>query len=190
MLSVRVIDPAHKQDIRLPNEPFRLWGRMVLTYENGTWRYTVEEFAPQQVSEMCFPDEDYDYDALAGDHVFVGAYDGERCVGLAVLADDWFKYMYLDDLKVCRAYRGQGVGKALLDEALSVARGRGYNGLYTIGQDNNLSACLFYLKTGFVIGGFDDHIYRGTSQEDKANIIFYLDREMRRMDDIHPEQTE
>lgn len=84
MFSVRVIDPAHKQDIRLPNEPFRLWGRMVLTYENGTWRYAVEEFAPQQVSEMCFPDEDYDYDALAGDHVFVGAYDGERCVGLAV----------------------------------------------------------------------------------------------------------
>ena len=176
MIDIRIIDPAHKQDIRIPNEPFSLWGRMRPAYENGAWRYTVEKFAPQDIREMCFPDEDYDYDTLAGGHVFVGAYDGDTCVGLAVLADDWFRYMYLDDLKVCKAYRGRGVGKALVDRALEAARDRGYNGLYTVGQDNNLSACLFYLKQGFVIGGFDDHIYRGTPQEGKANIIFYLDR--------------
>ena len=176
MIKVRVIDPAHKQDIRIPNEPFRLWGRMVPSYENGIWRYTVEEFAARDIGEMCFPDEDYDYDSLAKDHVFVGAYDGDKCVGLAVLEDDWFKYMYLDDLKVSKLYREQGVGKALVDKALELAHDRNYNGLYTIGQDNNLSACLFYLKMGFVIGGFDDHIYRGTSQEGKSNIIFYLDR--------------
>ncbi len=171
-----MIDPAHKQDICIPNEPFQLWGRMVPSYENEAWHYTVEEFAPHNISEMCFPDEDYDYDSLSNDHVFVGAYDGNKCIGLAVLADDRFKYMYLDDLKVCRLYRKQGVGKALLDKALEIAHNRNYNGLYTIGQDNNLSACLFYLKMGFVIGGFDDHIYFGTAQEDKADIIFYLDR--------------
>ena len=176
MIEVKTISPAHKQDIRIPNEPFPLWGRMVPSYENETWRYTVEEFAPQDISEMCFPDGDYDYDSLAGDHVFVGAYDGDKCIGLAVLADDWFKYMYLDDLKVCKPYRRQGVAKALLDKALEIAHDRNYNGLYTIGQDNNLSACLFYLKMGFIIGGFDNHIYYGTSQENKANIIFYLDR--------------
>ncbi len=176
MIEIRIIDPAHKMDIRIPNEPFPLWGRMIPSYENETWHYTVEEFAPQDISEMCFPDEDYDYDSLAGNHVFVGAYDGDQCVGLAVLADDWFKYMYLDDLKVCKRYRKQGVGKALLDQALEIAHERNYNGLYTIGQDNNLSACLFYLKMGFVIGGFDNHIYSGTAQENKANIMFYLDR--------------
>lgn len=53
---------------------------------------------------------------------------------------------------------------------------QGLNGLYTVGQDNNLSACLLYLKEGFVIGGFDDHVYLGTSQQGKANIIYYLDR--------------
>ena len=176
MFEIRQIDPAHKQDIRIPNDPFPLWGRMIPAYENRKWRYTVEKFASQDIGEMCFPDEDYDYDELARDHVFLGAYEADACIGLAVLADDWFKYMYLDDLKVCRPHRNRGVGKALLDKALEVAHARGYNGLYTIGQDNNLSACLFYLKAGFVIGGFDDHIYRGTPQEDKANIIFYLDR--------------
>ena len=175
MIEIRMIDPAHKQDIRIPNEPFQLWGRMVPSYENEVWHYTVEEFAPQDICEMCFPDEGYDYDNLTNDHVFVGAYDGDKCIGLAVLADDWFKYMYLDDLKVCNQYRKQGIGKALLDKALEIAHDRKYNGLYTIGQDNNLSACLFYLKMGFVIGGFDNHIYFGTTQENKANIIFYLD---------------
>jgi len=125
---------------------------------------------------MCFPDENYDYDELAKNHVFIGAYDGERCVGLAILADHMFKYIYLDDLKVFQEYRKQGIGKALMEKAMEVAHQRNYNGIYTIGQDNNVSACKFYLKLGFEIGGFDNRIYRGTSQEHKANIFFYLDK--------------
>ena len=77
MIEIKIIDSAHKQDIRIPNEPFRLWGRMIPSYENETWHYTVEEYALQDTSEMCFPDEDYDYDGLSKDHVFVGAYDGD-----------------------------------------------------------------------------------------------------------------
>ena len=38
-----------------------------------------------------------------------------------------------------------------------------------------VGACLFYLKNGFVIGGLDTHVYVGTSQEEKSDILFYLD---------------
>lgn len=176
MIEIRPIDHAHRGDLRLPNEPFALWGRMRPSFENGTWRHSTELFAPEDVGEMCFPDENYDFDALSAGHAFLGAYDGERCVGLALLADACFKHMYLEDLKVNRFYRRQGVGSALVRASLKLARARGYNGLYTVGQDNNLSACLFYLKEDFVIGGFDDHVYLGTAQEGKADIIFYLDR--------------
>ena len=58
---------------------------------------------------------------------------------------------------------------------MAEARKRGYIGLFTQAQDNNLNACLFYLKTGFTIGGFDNRVYRGTKQEGKADIIFYRD---------------
>ena len=176
MIETRQIDAAHKRDINLTNEPFALTGRMVPAYRDKAWSYTVEPFAPEDVGEMCFPDEDYDYDALSRDHVFIGAYDGETCVGLAVLAEAWFKYMYLEDLKVRQDYRGQGVGKALLERALEAAHGRNYSGLYTVGQDNNVAACCFYLKMGFEIGGFDNRAYRGTAQEGKADITSYLDR--------------
>lgn len=40
---------------------------------------------------------------------------------------------------------------------------------------NNLAACLFYIKCGFAIGGLDTNVYKGTKQEGKADIYFYLD---------------
>ncbi|MCM1220031.1 MAG: GNAT family N-acetyltransferase [Lachnospiraceae bacterium] len=176
-MECRVIDKEHSKDINLKNDPFSLYGKVIPTYSNGQWNYSIWLFSENEVVEMCFPDENYDYDELAENHVFIGAYDSERCVGLAVLADDMFQYMYLDDLKVSRAYRKQGVGKALVEKAMEIAHQRNYRGIYAIGQDNNVSACKFYLKAGFEIGGFDNHVYRGTSQEHKANIIFYLDRQ-------------
>lgn len=175
MIEARIIDEAHKQDINLPNQPFPLWGRMAVSRQDGEWGYAVEKFDAKDLREMCFPDENYDFAEMSRDHTFIGAYDGEKCVGLAILQEYFFNYMYLLDLKVDGAYRGQGVGGILLEKAREAARSKGYGGIYTQGQDNNASACLFYLKQGFRIGGLDTEVYKGTSQEGKADILFYLD---------------
>lgn len=42
-----------------------------------------------------------------------------------------------------------------------------------VGQANNLTACRFYLKNGFTIGGFNNRVYDGTSPEGNADIYFY-----------------
>ena len=175
MITIKIIDAARKQDIRIPNHPFRLYGRMIPSYEKEKWKYEVEYLPEEDITEMCFPNEEYDYDAMISDSVFVGAYDGDNCIGLAVLQDGFFQYMYLYDLKVDPEYRGQHVGTMLIDKAKEIAQERGYRGLYTQGQDNNLGACLFYIRSGFVIGGLDTQIYKGTSQENKKDIIFYFD---------------
>lgn len=96
---------------------------------------------------MCFPDENYDYDELSGNSIFVGAYDGEKCVGVAIYQHSWNKYLYLYDLKVNVAYRGQKIGSRLI------------------------------VKNGFEIGGIDTKVYNGTKQEDKFDIIFYAENE-------------
>ena len=83
--------------------------------------------------------------------------------------------MYLYELKVFKDYRHKGVATALLQKAKEICKERQYSGIYTQAQDNNLSACLFYIKTGFHIGGLDTNVYKGTKQEGKADIIFYLD---------------
>ncbi len=172
MVEIRRIDAARRDDLNLPNQPFPLIGRLRPSYANGRWDYDVERF---DAGEMRFPDEGYDYDALSKDGAILGAYDGGRCVGLAILQRGFFKYMYLSDLKVNADRRRAGIGAKLVNKAKDVATDAGFRGIYTIGQDDNLAACLFYLKCGFRIGGLDTEVYRGTAQADKADIFFYLD---------------
>lgn len=168
---IRKIDEAHNQDARIPNQPFKIWGRMIPSLDHGKWSYEIEKNA--ETTEDCFPDEPYD--VTKDDALFLGAYDGDSCVGLAVLRKDMFRYLYLDDLKVNHDYRGHGIGGKLIEACMDEAKRLGMQGVYTIGQDTNLSACLFYLKHGFEIGGFNNRDYRGTAQEKSANIYFYRD---------------
>lgn len=171
MLTIRKLDAAHGTDARLPNEPFRLWGRVIPALEKGEWSYTVERFTQQ--TEDRFPDEPYD--PAKDDAIFLAAYEDGRCVGLAVLRRDMFRYLNLDDLKVCAAYRGRGIGGALIEACMDEARRLGRIGVRVVAQDNNASACLFYLAHGFALGGFDNRNYRGTSQAGKADLYFYRD---------------
>lgn len=173
-ITVRRLGPGDRADVCLKNEPFAIWGTMTVTYDGSSWGYSTRELPPEQVTEMTFPDEPYDYDQLQAEAFPVGAYDDRgRCVGLAIFRRDWFRYLYLDDLKVCRDCRRMGVGGALLEEGRRIAREQGCVGVYTIGQHNNLSACLFYLRQGFQIGGLNTRVYDGTAQEGKHDIFFY-----------------
>lgn len=171
MIEIRPIQSHRQCDANIPNQPFAVWGRMIPSLRDGKWDYTVEALA--ETTEMCFPDYPYDVDTYDG--VFLGAYDGDTCIGVAALRNSMFRYLYLEDLKVSRDYRGKGVGGLLIEACMEQAKERGMRGVYTVGQDNNLSACLFYLRHGFAIGGFDNRVYDGTSQEGKADIYFYRD---------------
>jgi len=174
MIEIRRIDEPHKADINISNEPFKMFGRIRVSYKDAQWSYELERFPSEAIEEMCFPDENYDFGSMT-DSVFLGAYDGEKCVGLAILQPGFFKYMYLYDLKVNRGYRGQKIGKMLIENAKDIALQKGYRGIHTQGQDNNPGACLFYLSSGFHIGGLDTNVYRHTKQEGKADILFYMD---------------
>ena len=66
------------------------------------------------------------------------------------------------------------MGRRLITEGQKIAHEMGLIGQYTIGQDNNLNACLFYIGWGFEIGGLNTRVYEGTKQEGKSDIYFYL----------------
>ena len=78
-------------------------------------------------------------------------------------------------MKVNLDYRRMQIGTMLVEKMKEIAQKHHYNGIYTVGQDNNLAACNFYIKSGFVIGGLDTKVYQGTNQQGKKDIIFYLD---------------
>ena len=170
-MEILPITQQNRQDLLLPNEPFSMPGRFIPELRDGTWSYRIEWF--EKTRTMTFPDEAYQFGELSQNGIAFGAYRDGKCIGLAIFQNGAFGHLYLYDLKVCAAARGMGTGRALLEAGLREARSRGYRGLYTIAQDDNVNACLFYLKAGFAIGGFDNHVYKGTSQEGKADIIFY-----------------
>lgn len=174
MIEIKTINAAHSADANLPNEPFLILGRMILEYRDGRWSSREVEFPPEERREMCFPDEHYKLEEMS-DTTFLGAYEDGKCVGVAVLQEAMFKYMYLLDLKVNRDCRGKNIGRRLIDCAKQLAAERGYRGIYTQGQNDNLGACRFYIRCGFRIGGLVTDVYMGTKQEGKSDIYFYLD---------------
>lgn len=148
MTEIRLIDAQHSKDINLPNEPFKLFGRLIPKYSDGKWSWKTELFAPENASEMRFPDEHYDFEQMSENCTFIGAYDGEcddesirgaaggadadNCIGLAVMQEGFFKYMYLCDLKVSAAARGRGIGMKLIERAKELARERGIAGFTSL----------------------------------------------------------
>ena len=71
MSEIRIIDAEHKQDINIPNEPFSLFGRMIPSYINEQWTYNIVRFKEDEISEMCFPDEN-------DTHVYIGTLQEEK----------------------------------------------------------------------------------------------------------------
>lgn len=172
-MEIRRITAENAADLNLKNEPFPMPGRFIPELHDGVWSYRTVRFdAPET---MVFPEENYDFAEVDGKGAIFGAYEDGKCIGVAIYEDYWLRYMYLLDLKVSAEARGKGVGKALIQAGLAEAKARGYRGLYTIAQDNNLNACMFYLHAGFTIGGFDNRTYTGTSQEGKGDIYFYTE---------------
>ena len=171
-MEYKKITAENKEDLLLPNEPFDLWGQLIVNRKNNVWSYEIERF--KEIETMVFPNENYEFDQIHKKGFAIGAYHEEECIGLAIYENHWNKYLYLSDLKVKQAFRKRGVASQLIKEGLKHAKELGYSGLYTVGQDNNLTACLFYLKQGFEIGGFNTRDYDETKQEGKADVYFYL----------------
>lgn len=171
MIEIQQVTRKNAADLNIKNESFEMPGKFIPELKDGVWSFRTEPF--EKVGTDIFPDENYDFDEINSKGIILGAYEDGKCIGIAICQDYWLKYMYLYDLKVNIAARGRGVGKALVAAGMAAAKERGYIGLYTQAQDNNLNACMFYLKAGFEIGGFDNHVYGGTSQAHKADIIFY-----------------
>lgn len=81
--------------------------------------------------------------------VLLGAFVGERLVGMAMLGTELADGVrQLSLLFVGRPYRRHGVANALLDEIESVARERGADALYASSVPSD-SAVGFYLARGF-----------------------------------------
>ncbi|GAA3400398.1 GNAT family N-acetyltransferase [Paenibacillus hodogayensis] len=155
---------------------------LVLTLEEGRIGYTVRQTDRR---EKSYPHEPFSGDADVADEEGSGgladadrtayvAWAGERPVGRIMLKRSWNGYACVEDIAVDRKYRRYGIGRRLIEQAKQWAGAGGMPGIMLETQNNNVEACRFYESCGFVIGGFDRHLYRGFPDlRDEVAIFWY-----------------
>ena len=52
MITTKIIDFQHKADINIPNEPFKLFGQILVSYNNGKWDYQLKKYSSEKVPEL------------------------------------------------------------------------------------------------------------------------------------------
>ncbi|API89110.1 GNAT family N-acetyltransferase [Marinilactibacillus sp. 15R] len=171
-IEIKVVDKDNEKSLSLKNESFEIIGELIVARVDGHWLYTENEF--EQITEMVFPEENYSYDTVIKNGFSIGAYDKDRCIGLAIFEYQWNSYVYLSDLKVSNPYRNQGIASKILDFSREIIAEKGYKGISTIAQSNNLIANRFYIKYGFEIGGLNTQNYHFTNLKGKADIYYYF----------------
>ena len=86
--------------------------------------------------------------------------DSGTAIGVLTLSESFAlyaggEYGVIDEMYVRPQFRGQGVGRALVDEAAAIARDRGWFRLHVTGPENECDerAVRFYERLGFEFTG-------------------------------------
>ncbi|WP_336780992.1 GNAT family N-acetyltransferase [Paenibacillus illinoisensis] len=143
------------EDINKTNDSFVIYGRVVPSLQSGRWSYTEELY--DEARETRFPDDNLDWSQYINreEQALFLAYMNNTCIGQIRIIKDWNRLCYIENIATKKDYRGSGVGKLLLHKAEAWAKQRKLIGMSLEAQDDNLGACRFYVKQGFILGGAD-----------------------------------
>jgi ribosomal protein S18 acetylase RimI-like enzyme len=86
----------------------------------------------------------------------------ELCGFVTVSFDPWNARLTVLDIGVAPAWRGKGVGRALMDHAVDHARERGAVHVWLEVSNVNVPAVRAYRRMGFTFCGLDTSLYDGT----------------------------
>ena len=162
------------KDINQANESFDVIGKIIPQYANDTWTYTEMLYDKPYRKQYANDDEDYSGYVDSPDKVVYFCYVGDECIGQIRIRKNWNKFAYVEDLAVSAKHRKQGVGSELIRKAVEWARKNDLHGLMLETQDNNLTACRFYRKCGFVIGAVDTMLYANYDVSHEKAVFWYL----------------
>jgi len=174
MNGIKRMGKSELQDINKSSQPFKIVGRLVLSYNDDKFE-TKEELFEKAMIKSYKPDNVVYSDYIESDDKAIYMYYQENlCLGQIIIRSNWNRYAFIESIDVSDKHRNQGIGRKLVDQAVNWAKSKNLKGLMLETQNNNLSACRFYQKYGFTIGGFDKYLYKNLESSEYA-IFWYLD---------------
>jgi streptothricin acetyltransferase len=173
-MTIREMDESNIQFVKTYGESFEVASKLMPHAENGKISYSLVDVPPytkQYGAEQFDPPS---YVSNPERKVFY-AYVADQVAGQIRVSKHWNAYAYIDDIAVNEEYRGQGVGRALMEHAIAWARSRGFPGLMLETQNNNVAGCRLYERCGFQLCGFDTHLYKAVDPgTDEIALYWYL----------------
>lgn len=170
-----IISPLKEElieDINKTNDSFKVFGKVVPSFQLGKWAF--EEILFDEVKDIRFPDDQLDWIEYidSEDKALFLAYKNNDCIGQIRIVQDWNRFCYIENIATKEDFRGQGIGSLLLTKAEDWAKERNLLGISLEAQDDNLGACRFYVKQGFVLGGVDT-LKQSSNPQIDATLYWY-----------------
>ena len=144
--------------------------------------FTLTREALSEPRVFRFPlgdDEAAHYRALVPGEYCLAAYDGDEVVGVAIAeGQGWNNVLWVWDFHVAGAYRGQGIGRRLMDDLAAKATVAGLRAIVCETQNTNTPAIGFYRAVGFVLEGIDISYYTNEDMSPDRNVAIFMKRRL------------
>ncbi len=175
MIEVRELSKEYIDNIYELNGCFVIDSYLELSLNNNKFTYDI---IPCEAREKRYDDEadKLDFQSFIGNNnksVLLAFYD-EKYAGRIILIKAWNNYVHIEDITVDKKYRGCGIGKELMDKAREWAKECGVKGISLETQNNNVRACKFYEKYGFILGGVNNKLYTALDNDEIALFWYYI----------------
>ena len=110
----------------------------------------------------------------------LGAYDEDLLVGIALAeTQEWNQTLWVWEFHVAEAYRGQGIGRNLMDQLARLATEAGLRAIICETQNTNVPAIRFYRAVGFGVEGVDVSYYTNEDMLPGHTVAVFMKRRLK-----------
>lgn len=175
MIEIRELSKEYIDNIYDLNDYFTIDSYLDIALNNNEITYNIVPCEPREKQYNDEADE-LDFENYINNKnkiVFLAFYE-EQYAGRIILTKSWNNYVHIEDITVDKKYRRYGIATKLMDKAKNWALECGVKGISLETQNNNVSACKFYEKYGFVLGGFNNKLYAALDNDEIALFWYYI----------------
>jgi ribosomal protein S18 acetylase RimI-like enzyme len=116
---------------------------------------------------------DAHYNKVIEQGLSLGAYDGNRMVGIAIAEKQaWNRTLWIWEFHIDWDYQKQGIGRELMERIAQVGREAGCRVMVCETQNTNVPAIRFYRQVGFGVGAVDLSYYSNKDTTDFEVAVF------------------